>query len=511
MAGLAAVIPSAFRSSDFTLMPSRLPTRREQSPLPVNARLEASEKKRRKQTVYEEDIYNIDKGPELSTIETDLGGVLRRYAAQIHPNRIELRGYRPVSWFHRRDKSLFPIEVSLGQFGLEDTGDYSSDTGIAIMADRPDDVTEEVFSSEGQQTHEVGESSRPPQTEDEIFRTQLVTAVAMFTLVMQNPRFMAFLQPLPLSQSIGNKKSEPAQAQPQVIHTAVSMETLVHMPETMQSPNPIHNAQEQVAGTPVLQYIPVQPATFQQPIVGPNCHKWIIALTGVQVPKRLAQQLEKEKKGKTVIQTLPVPVRKTHKLLRVIAGKASGKKLLSVADASVRPMMEVVRGAVFDILQARLHGIRKLSAGGSWLDLYSGTGSVGIEALSRGCSSAHFVEMDPWIATNVLKANIENADFSGLSVVHVMKTEAFLQQAPRQGREPFDFISVTPPYEAVDYNTLMGLLSASYVLGKETFVIVEYPSEVDIIDGCGPLVKILNRCYGRTHLAIYGPEWAAKS
>ncbi|MCO5555103.1 hypothetical protein L7F22_008644 [Adiantum nelumboides] len=49
------------------------------------------------------------------------------------------------------------------------------------MADRPDDVTEEVSSSQGQQTHEVGESSRPPQTEDEIFRTQLVTAVAMFT------------------------------------------------------------------------------------------------------------------------------------------------------------------------------------------------------------------------------------------------------------------------------------------------------------------------------------------
>ncbi|MCO5553194.1 hypothetical protein L7F22_006715 [Adiantum nelumboides] len=138
------------------------------------------------------------------------------------------------------------------------------------MADRPDDVTEEVSSSQGQQTHEVGESSRPPQTEDEIFRTQLVTAVTMFTQVMQNPRFMAFLQPLPPSQSIGNKKSEPAKAQPQVIHTAVSMETPVHLPETMQSPNPVHNAQEQVAETPVLQAVPVQPATFQQPLVDKN-------------------------------------------------------------------------------------------------------------------------------------------------------------------------------------------------------------------------------------------------
>ncbi|MCO5586329.1 hypothetical protein L7F22_040268 [Adiantum nelumboides] len=129
----------------------------------------------------------------------------------------------PVTWFHRRDKSLFPIEASLGEFGLEDTGDYSSDTGIAIMADRPDDVTDEVSSSQGQQTHEVGESSRPPQTEDEIFRTQLVTAVAMFTQVMQNPRFMALLQPLPPSQSIGNKKSEPAKTQPQVTVIIMSL------------------------------------------------------------------------------------------------------------------------------------------------------------------------------------------------------------------------------------------------------------------------------------------------
>ncbi|MCO5596284.1 hypothetical protein L7F22_050345 [Adiantum nelumboides] len=116
------------------------------------------------------------------------------------------------------------------------------------MADRLDDVTEEVSSSQGQQTHEVGESSRPPQTEDEIFRTQLVAAVSMFTQVMQNPRFMALLQPPPPSQSIGNKKqkSEPSKAQPQVIHTAESMETPVHLPETMQSPNPVHNAQEQM-------------------------------------------------------------------------------------------------------------------------------------------------------------------------------------------------------------------------------------------------------------------------
>ncbi|MCO5582356.1 hypothetical protein L7F22_036250 [Adiantum nelumboides] len=177
---------------------------------------------------------------------------------------------RPVSWFHQRMKSLFPIEVSLGQFGLEDTGGYRSDIGFAVMADRPDDVTEEVSSSQGRQTHEVGESSRPPQTEEEIFRTQLVTAVTMFTQVMQNPRFMALLQsPLP-SQPVGTQKqrSESVKAQAQVIHTVESMETPVHLLETMQFPKPVPNAQEQVAETPVFQAVPVEPATFQQPIMG---------------------------------------------------------------------------------------------------------------------------------------------------------------------------------------------------------------------------------------------------
>ncbi|MCO5549841.1 hypothetical protein L7F22_003315 [Adiantum nelumboides] len=120
----------------------------------------------------------------------------------------------------------------------------------------------------GQQTHEVGESSRPSQTDDDIFRTQLVTAVTMFAQVMQNPRFLAFLQPPLPSQQVGplDHIQKPFKAQPQVIHSVESMETPVHLLETMQSPKPRPNAQEQVAEMPVFQTVPVQPATFQQPI-----------------------------------------------------------------------------------------------------------------------------------------------------------------------------------------------------------------------------------------------------
>jgi 16S rRNA G966 N2-methylase RsmD len=69
----------------------------------------------------------------------------------------------------------------------------------------------------------------------------------------------------------------------------------------------------------------------------------------------------------------------------VLGGKVRRRKLLSPKDRNVRPMMEVVRGAAFDILQSA-GGFPASLRPGRWLDLYSGTGSVGIEAMSRGCS-----------------------------------------------------------------------------------------------------------------------------
>ncbi|MCO5567105.1 hypothetical protein L7F22_020790 [Adiantum nelumboides] len=115
--------------------------------------------------------------------------------------------------------------------------------------------------STGQQTYEVGESSRPPQTDDEIFRTQLITAVTMFTQEMQNPRFLAFLQPPLPSQQVGSLDhvQKPVKAQAQVTHTTESMETPVHLTETMKSPIPVPNVQEQCNMQFLLLQVPIIP------------------------------------------------------------------------------------------------------------------------------------------------------------------------------------------------------------------------------------------------------------
>ncbi|KAG6659402.1 hypothetical protein I3843_03G028300 [Carya illinoinensis] len=227
---------------------------------------------------------------------------------------------------------------------------------------------------------------------------------------------------------------------------------------------------------------------------------------------RRRKELQKRGRGKSVQPPEePKPPRATHKLLQVLGGKARRKKLLSPKGMDVRPMMEVVKGAAFDILQAA-SGCPAALRPGRWLDLYSGTGSVGIEAISRGCSQVHFVEMDPWVVSDVLRPNLEWTGFLDVSIIHTVRVENFLERAEQfVGKDgSFDYISITPPYTEVDYGVLMGQISKSPLIGDDTFIVVEYPSRTDMLDACGCLVKITDRRFGRTHLVIYGPTWAQK-
>ncbi|GMQ02429.1 hypothetical protein CsSME_00048659 [Camellia sinensis var. sinensis] len=174
----------------------------------------------------------------------------------------------------------------------------------------------------------------------------------------------------------------------------------------------------------------------------------------------------------------------------------------------VHPMMEVVKGAAFDILQAA-GGCPASLRPGRWLDLYSGTGSVGFEALSWGCSEVHFVEMDPWVVSVVLRPNLEWTSFLDVSVIHTARVERFLQQAERFVDGPFDYISVTPPYTEVDYGVLMDQVSKSSIVGEDTFIVVEYLLRTDMLDSCGCLIKQMNPlfCFCSTILTVIFPLW----
>mmetsp|Transcript_2752 Transcript_2752/g.6884 ORF Transcript_2752/g.6884 Transcript_2752/m.6884 type:complete len:429 (+) Transcript_2752:103-1389(+) len=201
---------------------------------------------------------------------------------------------------------------------------------------------------------------------------------------------------------------------------------------------------------------------------------------------------------------------KTQRRLRIIAGTASGIRIRSQVGDLTRPMMEKVRGAVFNALISRLGG-HGLPEGTRWLDLFAGTGSVGLEGLSRGAADAHFIELDPWVVDNVLEPNLELTRLAPRASVHQMRAEDFLSKAaatPRFAGGAFDFVSVCPPYLLVSYPELFALLDASPLLHAGSHIIVEYPKELahQIPDAVAGLPKFRDRRYGRTFMAMYGPE-----
>eukprot|EP00884_Botryococcus_braunii_P015937 jgi/Botrbrau1/3026/Bobra.0070s0022.1 len=202
--------------------------------------------------------------------------------------------------------------------------------------------------------------------------------------------------------------------------------------------------------------------------------------------------------------------RKTHKRLRIVGGAFAGKRLLSSQGSNTRPMMEKVRCAVFDMLASAYGGSGILPENTRWLDLFAGTGSVGLEAMSRGVGEATFVEADPWVVTHVLRPNITSCGIAAHASIHTGRVEEYLRQAatrPAYSPPPFNFISVCPPYMLVSYQELYSLLKDSPLLAPTSMVVVEYPkAETKNIAGTlGELVKLRDRRYGRTNVAIYGP------
>jgi 16S rRNA (guanine966-N2)-methyltransferase len=133
-------------------------------------------------------------------------------------------------------------------------------------------------------------------------------------------------------------------------------------------------------------------------------------------------------------------------LTRVIAGTAGGRRLAVLAGQQTRPTSDRAREGLFGTVQA-MHGPL---AGASVLDLYAGSGAVGLEALSRGAASALLVEADPR-AVRVIQANIAALGLAGASVA-AGRVERVLARGPARGPAagPFDIAFADPPYAMAD-------------------------------------------------------------
>ena len=239
----------------------------------------------------------------------------------------------------------------------------------------------------------------------------------------------------------------------------------------------------------------------------------VARMLAMGVPEKLLRKLDREKEA---VAAFNVAKRKqegkrTHKRLTIVAGTLARRKLLSPSGLDTRPMMGMVRGATFDMMLNFL-GSRsnvQFPPNSRWLDLFCGTGAIGIESMSRGVVEAHFVEMDPWVVNNVTKKNLNALGLDKETTTHTASVQAFMAQHHKNARGvggAFDFISFCPPYEKVSYPELLLKLDESALVKDSTIVLVEYPKgqASEILPCIGKrLRRVRDRRYGRTFIALY--------
>jgi 16S rRNA (guanine966-N2)-methyltransferase len=182
--------------------------------------------------------------------------------------------------------------------------------------------------------------------------------------------------------------------------------------------------------------------------------------------------------------------------MRVVGGDLRGRPLFAPRGSGTRPTSDRVREALFSILDARYGGVE----GASVLDLFAGTGALGIEALSRGAASATFVESDERVL-GVIRRNVASLGLSDRATV--LRGDALRLSPSRLTRGPFSLLLADPPYriEPRDVLGVAQMLSESGHL-REGAVIVYELSATKRIGWPRSFDEIVEKTYGSTRLAI---------
>jgi 16S rRNA (guanine966-N2)-methyltransferase len=178
--------------------------------------------------------------------------------------------------------------------------------------------------------------------------------------------------------------------------------------------------------------------------------------------------------------------------VRIVAGTARGRRLAAPPGDATRPTSDKVRAAVFNVLG-------QFFEGGSVLDLYSGTGALALEALSRGCGSATCVDSSAG-AAEVIARNAANCGFSAqVKVLRRLVADALPTLPPAA----FDLAFVDPPYSEGPGAALAAL---DRVLRSGARVVAEHDRRAPPPDRVGALVLENRRAYGDTGISIYRRE-----
>jgi 16S rRNA (guanine966-N2)-methyltransferase len=180
--------------------------------------------------------------------------------------------------------------------------------------------------------------------------------------------------------------------------------------------------------------------------------------------------------------------------MRVIAGEAKGRRLKGPRGTETRPTSDKVKEALLSILGDRIKDARML-------DLFAGSGGIGIEALSRGADHVDFVEVDEAIA-GTLEENLTACGFSDRASVYRMDAFRFIKQIHR----PYDLVFADPPYHTWHLKKLLPVIGQGAMISSDGLVVVEHFRKITLPKQIGNLEAVRSYDYGDTILTLYRRE-----
>jgi|TARA_B100001971_G_C18265668_1_gene592021 16S rRNA (guanine966-N2)-methyltransferase len=176
---------------------------------------------------------------------------------------------------------------------------------------------------------------------------------------------------------------------------------------------------------------------------------------------------------------------------RISGGVHKGRLVRTPRSAGLRPTSERVRAAVFSIIGAGSVTGKKV------LDLYAGTGAFGIDALSRGASSADFVEHNHVLCT-AIRGHLRELSLDSIGKVHRSKVHRMLPNM----KGAFDLVIADPPYDSDEFDTVLDELQRPGLIADNGIVVLEYRTDADSIKNVGGFRRLTDRTYGDTAITI---------
>ena len=184
--------------------------------------------------------------------------------------------------------------------------------------------------------------------------------------------------------------------------------------------------------------------------------------------------------------------------MRIIAGKAKGHRLKVPKGTTTRPATDLVRGAVFSILE---------NIAGDWsqvLDLFSGSGAMGIEALSRGAGWADFIERKPRCC-DIIRENLEMAKLTAQAHVYCCSAAKAISFLDKE----YNIILIDPPYADSSINDILEQVASSKLVGSDTILVVTHSPHRVLEPAYATLNMSKEYRHGDSCIAIYRKEGKA--